>query len=133
MRIVQPMISEEVQGALRHLKRLSAGSRQGLRQLRQKRSISERLPFSKPNAFGETIRSAPQTQFSLHILSMKLGFICLNIPGHLNPMTALALQLQARGDDVVFLYSEGGAGFSVAADIIEQSSGVTKNVGRAHA
>jgi UDP:flavonoid glycosyltransferase YjiC (YdhE family) len=64
---------------------------------------------------------------------MKLGFICLNIPGHLNPMTALALQLQARGDDVVFLYSEGGAGFSVAADIIKQSSGVTKNVGRAHA
>ena len=64
---------------------------------------------------------------------MKLGFICLNIPGHLNPMATLALQLQGRGDDVVFLYAEGGAGFSVAADIIEQSSGVTKNVGRANA
>ena len=25
---------------------------------------------------------------------MKLGFICLNLPGHLNPMTALARQLQ---------------------------------------
>jgi UDP:flavonoid glycosyltransferase YjiC (YdhE family) len=36
---------------------------------------------------------------------MKLGFICPNLPGHLNPMTALARQLQARGHDVVFLYS----------------------------
>jgi hypothetical protein len=26
---------------------------------------------------------------------MKLGFICPNVPGHLNPMTALARQLQA--------------------------------------
>jgi MGT family glycosyltransferase len=41
---------------------------------------------------------------------MKLGFICLNIPGHLNPMTALARQLQARGHDIVFLYSSGAAG-----------------------
>jgi zeaxanthin glucosyltransferase len=41
---------------------------------------------------------------------MKLGFICLNVPGHLNPMTALARQLQARNHDVVFLYSSGAAG-----------------------
>jgi zeaxanthin glucosyltransferase len=41
---------------------------------------------------------------------MKLGFICLNIPGHLNPMTTLARQLQERGHDVVFLYSSGAAG-----------------------
>jgi zeaxanthin glucosyltransferase len=41
---------------------------------------------------------------------MKLGFICLNLPGHLNPMTALARQLQARNHDVVFLYSSGAAG-----------------------
>ena len=41
---------------------------------------------------------------------MKLGFICLNVPGHLNPMTALARQLQARGHEVVFLYSSGAAG-----------------------
>jgi hypothetical protein len=27
---------------------------------------------------------------------MKLGFICLNLPGHLNPMTALARHLQHR-------------------------------------
>ena len=44
------------------------------------------------------------------VLSMKLGFICLNLPGHLNPMTALARQLQARNHDVVFLYSSGAAG-----------------------
>jgi hypothetical protein len=37
------------------------------------------------------------------ILFMNLGFICPNLPGHLNPMTALARQLQARGHDVVFL------------------------------
>jgi zeaxanthin glucosyltransferase len=41
---------------------------------------------------------------------MKLGFICLNLPGHLNPMTALARRLQDRNHDVVFLYSSGGAG-----------------------
>jgi MGT family glycosyltransferase len=40
---------------------------------------------------------------------MKLGFICPNVPGHLNPMTALARQLQARNHDVVFLYSSGAA------------------------
>jgi UDP:flavonoid glycosyltransferase YjiC (YdhE family) len=31
---------------------------------------------------------------------MKLGFICINVPGHLNPMTALARHLQARNHDV---------------------------------
>jgi len=40
---------------------------------------------------------------------MKLGFICLGLPGHLNPMTALARQLQARNHEVVFLYSSGAA------------------------
>jgi len=41
---------------------------------------------------------------------MKLGFICPNAQGHLNAMTALARQLQARGHDVVFLYSSGAGG-----------------------
>jgi MGT family glycosyltransferase len=41
---------------------------------------------------------------------MKLGFISPNVPGHLNPMAALARQLQARNHDVVFLYSSGAAG-----------------------
>src|SRR6266446_3954266 len=43
-------------------------------------------------------------------LCMKLGFICPNAAGHLNPITALARQLQARNHDVVFLYSSGAAG-----------------------
>jgi len=41
---------------------------------------------------------------------MKLGFICLNLPGHLNPMTALARHLQARNHEVVFLYSPSAGG-----------------------
>src|SRR6266478_7785791 len=41
---------------------------------------------------------------------MKLGFISINVPGHLNPMTALARQLQTRNHEVVFLYSSGAAG-----------------------
>src|SRR5262245_45964638 len=41
---------------------------------------------------------------------MKLGFICPNLPGHLNPLTALARHLQARSHEVVFLYSSGAAG-----------------------
>ncbi len=49
-------------------------------------------------------------RFATDILSMKLGFISINVPGHLNPMTALARQLQARNHDVVFLYSSGAAG-----------------------
>jgi zeaxanthin glucosyltransferase len=41
---------------------------------------------------------------------MKFGFICPNVPGHLNPMTALARHLQTRDHDVVFLYSSAAAG-----------------------
>ena len=41
---------------------------------------------------------------------MKLGFICPNLPGHLNPLTTLARHLQARDHEVVFLYSSGAAG-----------------------
>ena len=41
---------------------------------------------------------------------MKLGFISLDLPGHLNPMSALARQLQARKHEVVFLYSSGPEG-----------------------
>jgi MGT family glycosyltransferase len=41
---------------------------------------------------------------------MKLGFICPNLPGHLNPLTTLARHLQARNHEVVFLYSSGAAG-----------------------
>ena len=41
---------------------------------------------------------------------MKIGFICPSIPGHLNPMTALARHLQARNHEVVFLYSPSANG-----------------------
>jgi UDP:flavonoid glycosyltransferase YjiC (YdhE family) len=48
---------------------------------------------------------------------MKIRFICPNLPGHINPMSALARHLQARGHDVVFLYSAGAAGLpSISAD-----------------
>ena len=41
---------------------------------------------------------------------MKIGFICPNLPGHINPMSALARHLQDRGHDVVFLYSSSANG-----------------------
>ena len=47
---------------------------------------------------------------------MKLGFICLNAHGHLNPMTALARQLQGRNHEVIFLYSSDAAGLPVFPD-----------------
>jgi zeaxanthin glucosyltransferase len=47
---------------------------------------------------------------------MKLGFICPNTPGHINPMTALARHLQIRNHDVVFLYSSAAAGLPCIPD-----------------
>ena len=41
---------------------------------------------------------------------MKIGFICPNLPGHINPMTALARHLQARNHEVVFLYLSSANG-----------------------
>jgi len=34
---------------------------------------------------------------------MKIGFINLSVPGHFNPMSAVARQLQSRNHDVVML------------------------------
>src|SRR5262245_14639465 len=34
---------------------------------------------------------------------MRIGFVCLPLSGHMNPMTALALKLQSRGNEVVFV------------------------------
>jgi UDP:flavonoid glycosyltransferase YjiC (YdhE family) len=34
---------------------------------------------------------------------MRIGFLSLPVPGHLNPMTTLAGKLQSRGHDVVFM------------------------------
>jgi zeaxanthin glucosyltransferase len=41
---------------------------------------------------------------------MKIGFICPDAPGHINPMTALARHVVARNNEVVFLYSSGARG-----------------------
>jgi hypothetical protein len=43
---------------------------------------------------------------------MKIGLICPTVPGHLNPMTALSRQLQARGHEVVFRCASSAAGLS---------------------
>jgi UDP:flavonoid glycosyltransferase YjiC (YdhE family) len=45
---------------------------------------------------------------------MKLGFICPQVRGHLNPITALARDLQMRNHDVVFLYSSGATGLPLS-------------------
>jgi MGT family glycosyltransferase len=42
---------------------------------------------------------------------MKIGCICPNLPGHINPMTALARHLEKRGHEIVFLYSSSANGF----------------------
>src|SRR6476469_6138687 len=34
---------------------------------------------------------------------MKIGFVSLPVPGHFNPMSALARQLQSRNHDVIML------------------------------
>ena len=41
---------------------------------------------------------------------MKISFICPTVPGHLNPMTALARHLQARHHEVAFLNSSSANG-----------------------
>jgi len=63
---------------------------------------------------------------------MKFGFICPQVPGHLNPMTALARYLQMRGHEVVFPYSSGAAGLPFIPDeevervISERSAEISK-------
>src|SRR6201981_1713871 len=40
---------------------------------------------------------------NLRSAMMRIGFLSLPVPGHLNPMTTLARKLQSRGHDVVFI------------------------------
>jgi zeaxanthin glucosyltransferase len=49
----------------------------------------------KPDCFREGVWINEKTE-------MKIGFISMPLSGHLNPMTALARSLQARGHQVVF-------------------------------
>ena len=55
---------------------------------------------------------------------MKLGFICPNLLGYLNLMTAPGRQLHTRNHDGVFLYSGAGLPF-ISAD--EKRAIRTKN------
>src|SRR6266403_1827523 len=71
------------------------------------KSIDPKQIRSLPAAAGSLFSAARNTR---GVLSMKLAFICPPVPGHLNPMTALARELQARNHDVVFLYSSGTSG-----------------------
>jgi zeaxanthin glucosyltransferase len=48
---------------------------------------------------------------------MRIGFLSLPVPGHMNPMTALARKLQSRGLDVVFLSLADVAPFVEAAGL----------------
>src|SRR4029077_18648083 len=48
---------------------------------------------------------------------MKLAFVSLAAPGHLNPMTTLARQMKTRGHDVVFSSFPDTEGFARAADL----------------
>jgi Glycosyltransferase family 28 N-terminal domain len=48
---------------------------------------------------------------------MKIGFVSLFVPGHLNPMTTLARQLQSRNHEVVFITSPVVEPFVRAAEL----------------
>ena len=48
---------------------------------------------------------------------MRIGFLSLPVPGHLNPMTALARKVQSRGHDVVFMSLADVAPFVEAAGL----------------
>src|SRR5215470_9337078 len=48
---------------------------------------------------------------------MRIGFLSLPVPGHLNPMTALARKLQSRGHDVVFMSLSDVSPFVEAAGL----------------
>lgn len=48
---------------------------------------------------------------------MKIGFACMPLTGHLNPMCALARNLQSRGNDVVFFGVPDAAPAVRAADL----------------
>jgi zeaxanthin glucosyltransferase len=48
---------------------------------------------------------------------MRIGFLSLPVPGHLNPMTTLARKLQSRGHDVVFISLVDTAPFVEAAGL----------------
>jgi hypothetical protein len=54
--------------------------------------------------------STPQIRNEYYLSIHETWLYLSNLPGHLNPMTALARHLQDRGHEVVFLYSSGAGG-----------------------
>src|SRR6478752_371547 len=59
-----------------------------------------------------------QTQIRIFgVAIMRIGFVSLPVPGHLNPMTTLARKLQSRGHDVVFISLADVAPFVEAAGL----------------
>src|SRR5258707_12160697 len=48
---------------------------------------------------------------------MKIAFLGVRVPGHLNPMTTLARKLKARGHDVAFLSVPDTEPFVRAAEL----------------
>jgi zeaxanthin glucosyltransferase len=48
---------------------------------------------------------------------MKIGFVSLPVPGHFNPMSALARQLQSRNHDVVMLSLPMAEPLALAANL----------------
>src|SRR6476619_3196735 len=59
-----------------------------------------------------------QTQIRIFgVAIMRIGFLSLPVPGHLNPMTTLARKLQSRGHDVVFISLADVAPFVEAAGL----------------
>jgi hypothetical protein len=107
-----------------------------LRQPEQKGRSARFLSSSNPNqthARGYPVYPAHNLQRQQY--SMKFGLISFQLPGHLNPMTALARHLQMRNHDVVFLYSSGAAGLPFIPDeevervISERSAELSKQQG----
>jgi hypothetical protein len=60
--------------------------------------------------FTDVLVQLPIKRAGTYDRSMKIGYICPNIPDHINPMTALARHLQERNHEVVFLYSPSANG-----------------------
>jgi zeaxanthin glucosyltransferase len=48
---------------------------------------------------------------------MKIGFVCIPLSGHLNPMTALARKLQSRGHEISFISVLDGGPIIQAANL----------------
>jgi zeaxanthin glucosyltransferase len=60
-------------------------------------ALNLQSPFSSDDLTG------PKKRLGNQEVEMKVAFLGVRVPGHLNPMTTLARKMKARGHDVVFL------------------------------